>query len=98
MSHHTTSLQLWIRHADRIRDRFRLDVRSTPNQVSETDATMRRGGWFDGGNKTLYLAPATISGEISLEAVVARECLIQALPLAIIEEAARDMGIEYAYQ
>lgn len=94
----TTTLQLWTRHRDYIRDRFRLEVASTPSRVSQAETNMRKGGCFDGGNNTLFLDSATIRGEIPLEAVVARECLIQALPLSIITEAARDIGIEYAYQ
>ncbi|MHA1882669.1 MAG: hypothetical protein ACTSUO_06450 [Candidatus Thorarchaeota archaeon] len=91
-------LQLWDKYRGDIENNYQLKVSKTPTQVIETTDTKRRGGWFHSRKSTMDITSGAIEGKIPIDAVIARECFIEALPPSIIEEAARDLGSEYASQ
>jgi hypothetical protein len=90
----------WTKCSRILTERFGLEYTSVPHAIHTISAlkAQRFGGHYDSHSMQLFLTPDCLEGRIPILGVVFRECLFNALPHDICQEARLDLSLEFALQ
>ena len=81
-------------------DRFQLEPPLNPTLIRRINKqdSLRIGGSYSIEDKEFLVTDEVVAGKIPLRGVVYRECLFNALPNSLCQEAKRDLSSEFARQ